>query len=341
MQTNKLALSLILAPSLAVTTAWGQTASGLKALHRPPPSLSLSAPLGDASALLADRKSSDHYKFITIPIKGSTYAAADGINDSGLVDGVYYDSNFVAHGFLWHDGVFQKVDYPGAAYTILYSANNRGVIIGAYGDASGKEHAVLYSVWGGFWTAFPDIPGYPENQGYGINDEGMAVGNAFESGTATYPSLVPSVAWIWDPASLSYSFFTVTGAAEYSTAPNDINDNGQVAGWFEDANNNYHGFLKEYGTFTVIDVPGAAVTYPDGLNNNGDIQGQIFVPVAGGYAAEGFVATSGGLFTAVNYPGLTSTSIVGINNRGDVCGAYSENSNPNAYFAFVALRERK
>lgn len=231
--------------------------------------------------------------------------------------------------FVWRDDAFETVNYPGAAYTYLFGVNNRGVAVGYYADGEGAtQHAATYSVEDRRWKALPDIPGYSENQGYGINDEGTEVGYAFTSST--------SVAWIWDPTTLSYSFFTVPGAAQYTTSPSGLNDKGQVAGYFADANNVYHGFLKEYGTYTVIDVPGATSTFLDGLNNRGIIQGQI-CDAAG--AAEGFTATPGGAFMIVNYPGPKMTALVGINDRGDVCGGYWEIFGADQ--AFVALRSER
>lgn len=110
-----------------------------------------------------------------------------------------------------------------------------------------------------------------------------------------------------------------------------------MAGYFADKNGVYHGFLKEYGTCTIINYPGATETFPDGLNNRGIMQGQIY-DTAG--AAEGFLATPGGRFAIVNYPGAENTALVGINDRGDVCGGYWE-----AIFglnrAFVAFRSRE
>jgi hypothetical protein len=252
---------------------------------------------------------------------------ADGINNNSLVSGYYEDSNSIYHGFLWQDRAFTKVDYPGAEYTKLYSLNNGGVVIGLYGSSAGTtEHAVTYSAQSLKWMALPDIQGYPYNEGYGINDDGVAVGNAFTSSGS-------SVAWIWDPVTASYSFFAVPGAALYSTSPSGLNDKGQIAGYFADANGVYHGFLKEYGTYTTIDFPGAPYTFLDGLNNSGVVQGQIYDAAS---AAEGFVATSGGLFAIVIYPGEQNTVLVGINDRGDVCGSYWQIFGLNT--AIVALR---
>ena len=314
---------LLLALFIA-TTAWGQTAPDFRGSHRPRPSLSMESQVATSAA---NAQAGTDYKFIAIDVNGSMNAVADGINNDGLVSGYYEDSNAAFHGFLWQDGAVSKVDYAGAAYTKLYSLNSRGVVIGFYGNSSGTaEHTVLYSAQGHNWATLPDIAGYPYNEGYGINDDGVAVGNAFTSSGN-------SVAWIWVPSTASYSFFAVPGAAEYSTSPSGLNDKGQVAGYFADASGVYHGFLKEYGTYTILDMPGAPFTFLDDLNNSGVVQGQIYDAAN---AAEGFVATSGGLFTNVNYPGAGNSALVGINDRGDVCGSYWATFGLNT--AFVALR---
>jgi len=317
-----------LLPVLALcfaTTGWGQTGPGIRAPYRPPPNHS---EVAAAVALPETGNARDHYKFISIDIKGSTYAVASSINDDGLVTGYYLDSNSVSHGFVWRDGDFRMVDYPGATSTSLGQVSNRGVAIAVYGDGV-AQHTVTYSVESRTWTALPDIPGYSRNDGYGINEAGVAVGNAFSS-TAT-------VAWIWDPTTRSYYFFTVPGADANSTSPSGLNDKGQIAGYYStEMGSVYHGFIKEYATFTTVDMPGTIDTYPDGINNNGVIQGQIFANTS--YVAQGFIGTSGGAFEAVNYPGPWMTALVGISDRGDVCGAYSPIGVWTVATAFVAFR---
>jgi hypothetical protein len=208
--------------------------------------------------------------------------------------------------------------------------SNKDVAIGYHAD-SNAQHAATYSIRDKTWTTLPDIPDYPNNEGYGINDYGVAVGVAFDASFST------SVAWIWDPDTHSYSFFTVPGAFQYTTSPSSLNDKGQVAGYFLDQSGQaYHGFLKEYGTYTIIDMPGAPDTYPDGINNEGVIQGQMFDAT---FIAHGFLGTPGGRFTTVDYPGPKQTAIVGINHRGDLCGAYWNGTMvAPPYYPFVALR---
>jgi len=270
---------------------------------------------------------SGSYKFITIPAPNSPYAVASGINNAGVVTGYYLDSSSNYHGFVWENGAFQTIDYPGAVDTSLGQANNHGVAIGSYGDGT-TSHTVTYSVSTGAWTTLPDIPNYSQNDGYSINDEGVAVGNAFEGST--------SVAWIWDPVTLSYSFFTVPGAAQYSTSPSGINNKNEVAGYYADSDGVYHGFLKQYGTYTTIDVPGAADTFLDGINNRGVIEGQIY---NASFVAEGFVEASGGRFETVNYPSSGATAIVGISDRGDLSGSYGGAGFTEPVMAFIAVMQ--
>lgn len=310
------------------TAAWSQIPPGFRAPHKPP-NISMPGPLANAAAatVAVEDAASSNYKFITIDANGSTNAVASSINDERLVTGYYEDSNSAYHGFVWKNGVFRTVDYPGAANTSLGQVNNHGVAMANYGNGTTTGHSALYSVESRTWTALPDVPGYSFTDGYGLNDAGVAVGNAFQGST--------SVAWIWDPTTRSYSFFTVPGADQYSTSPSGLNDKGQIAGYFS-VNGLYQSFLKEYGTYTIVNFPQAVETFFDGMNNSGIVQGQIYATDSS--PAEGFIATSGGVFTTVNNPDGANTALVGINDQGDVCGSYWNVFTGGIFQAFVAFR---
>ena len=322
----------VLALCLA-TTAWSQGILGPKAPHRS----SIMSGVSTSTKPAAETPASAQYKFVTIGVPGSANAQAAGINNAGLVSGYYEDvsSSSINHGFVWQNGAFQTVDYPGAVYTYLFGVNNQGVAIGLYDDASNAEHAVMYNVSDGTWAVLPDIPGYPENEGYGINRAGVAVGNAYSADFST------NVAWVWHPAQSKYSFFSVPGAAQYSTGPSAINDKGQIAGYFcttepcYNASFELYGFLKQGETYTTVSAPAAPGTYALGINNSGTIVGQ-WQDFA--YAAQGFALTSGGLFTTVDYPGPEVTGLEGINDHGDICGTYVDTPS-GARRAFIGLRK--
>lgn len=312
------------------SVAWGQTAPGFRG-GRVPPNRSFGARPTKPAATPA----SAQYLFITIEIPSATATCgtnsfceyAGGVNDARLVTGQYQTGSDY-HAFAWQNGILHTLDYPGATDTHLEGVNNRGVAIGEYdnGDTS-TEYAVTYSFQSGTWTMLPNIANYPNNEGFGINDFGVAVGEAY--------GVSANEAWIWDPSSQSYSFFAVPGSAQNTTYPGLLNDKEQVVGQYQDTSGVWHGFLKEGETYTTIDPPDSTYTYALGINNSGIIAG-YFGNLFGG--SEGFVRTSDGVFTVVDFPGALETQIDGINDRGDICGVWVD-PNTGQWTPFVAYKQ--
>ena len=59
------------------------------------------------------------------------------------------------------------------------------------------------------------------------------------------------------------------------TAPQAINSFGVVAGFSNDAAGVSHGFIRKEGKFTAFDYPGFLQTSIRGINNRGELVGQI------------------------------------------------------------------
>jgi probable HAF family extracellular repeat protein len=68
-----------------------------------------------------------------------------------------------------------------------------------------------------------------------------------------------------------------------------INGRGQVAGWYDDALGNTHGFLYHQGVFTTIDPPGSLGSEVTSIGNNGLIVGDY---VGADGATHGFIGTT-------------------------------------------------
>src|SRR3954466_12112057 len=66
-------------------------------------------------------------------------------------------------------------------------------------------------------------------------------------------------------ANFSFTQIDVPGA--FRTEPQDINDAGQIVGFFNNSMSLPHGFLDTGGSFTQIDVPGATETGARGIND--------------------------------------------------------------------------
>ena len=284
-----------------------------------PPNLPNSARLAQTA-----QAGTKEYQFSTFDVPGAFATTAYGINASGLVAGAYFVQG-IAHGFYLRHGSLTKVDHSGAEDTLLGGVSEPGLIIGNYGPFA-TQHAAIYDIGTDTWTTLPDVPNLPVNIGNGINPQGMAVGAA---GTGDLNGVFNCVAWIWDGR--AYSFFTVPGAGGLGTTAAGINASGQVVGYFGDANNASHGFLKYGSTLTQIDVPGATDTFSYAINNRSDMAGW-YVDQQG--IPHGFLL-SGGKITTIDVPGSLGTQITSISNNGELAGFWYD---VNAIHAFTAIR---
>ena len=84
-----------------------------------------------------------------------------------------------------------------------------------------------------------------------------------------------------------------------------INDQGAIPGWYDDANNVMHGFLRvRDGAITTFDAPnaGAAPTksIAGDLNDLGMIAGYY---IDGNNVSHGFLLNPDGIFTTFDAPG--------------------------------------
>ena len=83
------------------------------------------------------------------------------------------------------------------------------------------------------------------------------------------------------PAKAQYDFTTIDVPGSTRTAVNG-NSTHAIAGEFDDADGNTHGFVLSKGVYTPIDVPGAVFTSVNGINANGELSG-IYVDAGGTY----------------------------------------------------------
>jgi hypothetical protein len=103
-----------------------------------------------------------------------------------------------------------------------------------------------------------------------------------------------------------------------TSSPLGINNSGQIVGAYTDSAGVSHGYVLFDGNFKAINVPfqGAVNTYPECINDEGDIVG-----LWGPSLQQGFEET-GGVYSVIQFPGATITFPFGINDSGDVVGVY-------------------
>ena len=142
-----------------------------------------------------------------------------------------------------------------------------------------------------------------------------------------------------------------TGAGQGTFATGGINPLGVIAGYYIDANNVSHSFLRDRkGEITTIDPPGTSeIPFPAfsgsqavGLNVEGAVVG-VFVDA--NLAVHAYIRTSGGKFITYDWPGACTTSQTtgchgsgawNINAFGVVVGPYEDTS--GNFVAHTAIR---
>jgi len=77
-----------------------------------------------------------------------------------------------------------------------------------------------------------------------------------------------------------------------------------------------HGFVLNGGTYTPINVPGAAQTVVEGVNNSGVVFGN-YTDASGN--THGFIDAAG-TFTSIDDPGAYFTTVAGVNDSGQIVG---------------------
>jgi hypothetical protein len=119
-----------------------------------------------------------------------------------------------------------------------------------------------------------------------------------------------------------------TGCFAYTDCSVLINNFGAITGYYLDANNVFHGFLRSpEGTFTNFDSPGADTTPGDGngtlpnaINDAGAITGAYYDV---NFVGHGFLRSPEGAFTTFDPPGSLFTNPIALNLEGAVVGYYA------------------
>jgi probable HAF family extracellular repeat protein len=174
----------------------------------------------------------------------------------------------------------------------------------------------------------PTVPGLPNGNAQGINDNGQAVGVSGDCNLST--SIVHGLLW-------QHGGFTDLGNVD----PTAINNRGQVIGLtLTNADQHNQAFLWQNGVFTDLGtVPGDVVSESHAINDPGQVVGQscdangncrAFLWENGAMTdLNALIPTSSPL-----YLGLYDAS--GINSRGEIVGLWFQPSTGEAR-AFLAI----
>ncbi|MGZ5949763.1 MAG: PEP-CTERM sorting domain-containing protein [Isosphaeraceae bacterium] len=185
---------------------------------------------------------------------------AFGINDNGNIVGQFTSGNNTP-GFILNSATgttFTTINQPMGITADVINAqgiNNHGLVVGFYLGNDGQVHgftATAPTTPGGPITATavtdPTIPANPHEPGatfvfsqiLGINDKGLAVGYFGDSTTSQhgyfYNTLTNSYTFLDDPAAMFHNGVEITQIT-------GINNAGDIAGFYTDANGTFHSFI--------------------------------------------------------------------------------------------------
>jgi probable HAF family extracellular repeat protein len=178
---------------------------------------------------------------------------AYSINNRGQVVGGYNPCGNEGHGFLWADGTLTTIDVPNEFNTDLHGINDHGDIVGSYGSTG--LHGFLLSKGTFTQLVAPNTEDQPVP--FGINNRGDIVGDLGGDGFL-----------------LSNDRYTLFRVPESGwTEARGINDRGEIAGFWMDADGVIHAYLFSKGQFTEIHVPVGSNAGIFGLNNQDQIVG--------------------------------------------------------------------
>jgi uncharacterized membrane protein len=182
----------------------------------------------------------DHGVFTAFgPPPGGGFAGADGphINDAGAIVGSFNEqTDFAGRGYLYNNGVFTTINFPGATSTGVGGINDAGEIVGQYTDSGGTSHVFLDNN-GVFTTMDINIPGGGTFFLTGINNAGEIVGY-YQDDSAVWHGFVDNngdLITIDAPGA-----FPSVGGGTYTGG---INNAGQVVGYYFGNDHVEHGFL--------------------------------------------------------------------------------------------------
>jgi hypothetical protein len=288
-----------------------------------------------AAVKAAPATPSGGYQFVTAgSTHDKTFNQLLGINNEGVIAG-YLGSGTKGHPnkgyqFLppYSQGNIHSENFPHSVQTQVTGLNDRGVTVGFFSTQNNANNVNNNFGWyaaGGhfhevnFFTGTPASP--PVDQLLGVNNHDVAVGFFTNSGGVnrgyTYNISTKKFNRVLPPGASNSHL----GASLTATA---INDNGDVAGFYN-ATSGVDGFLKLHnGDFIKFAVPGAAMTQAFGVNNFDTVVGTYTL---GNGDTFGFIYKLGhGITTtSISDPnGVGTTVLNGINNEGDIVGFYTD-----------------
>jgi uncharacterized membrane protein len=201
--------------------------------------------------------------------------------------------------------VVDVFDVPNAIGTYPVAINAAGEIAGIYYDASVVSHGFVRTHRGNVTTFDPPGAGVDSNHEThvtALSPSGRAIGYFYDVADLR----LVSHGFVREHHGAIVTFDAIPDAVY--TVPTAINNDGEIAGYYYDANYEGHGFVRNaHGAITSFDFPGFVFNVT-GIDHAGEIAGSYLLS---DLTMRGFVRALDGTFVSFDAPGTALGTTVG------------------------------
>jgi hypothetical protein len=228
---------------------------------------------------------------------------------------------------------FTTLDNPGdPTFNQLLGINDKGVIVGYFGSGAAGHPNIGYEIAPPYTKFTSNMqPGSIQTQATGINNAGLTTGFWSNTDFGTTPNTDANFAFLREPTGSNFTYISaidaLTASSPLVSQALGINNSNVVAGFYNDANGNAHGYVYTLATgkYKTVNIGGAVSTAVTGINDSGEIAGFF---TKSDNRTFGFVQNATGGVTSFFYvPGMQATQLLGINNSGVAVGSYTDGNN--------------
>lgn len=257
------------------------------------------------------------YNYAPLSYPSAPVTNVNGINNSNVIVGSYYDSQYFVHGFIYRAGKYTAVNFPGATMTEVLGINDNSDIVGVY-QMPGTLNFHGFLRHNGVFAEINDPSAKIGTMAYGINNAGTIVGTFDNEQGFVYQN----------GAYRTLNAPQLSGES-HQTQLNGINNVGTIVGQVF-TGGIWRGFWITNNQIHYVEASGSVDSQATGINGHGDIAGCH--DIQSGFVS--FLATSAG-----KYPAQASvvSCASAINYARAVVGTYSTTSKSYGFLAVPAL----
>ena len=213
-----------------------------------------------APAAISQTSVSVTYNYAPLSYPGAPVTNVNGINNSNVVVGYYYDSQYFGHGFIYRAGKYTPVNFPGATMTEVLGINDLGDMVGVY-QVLGPLNFHGFVLHKGIFKTIDSPAAQFGTTAFGINREGTIVGSYDNAHGFVY----------------RHGSYKTVDAPQLPGEPpntqlNGVNNLGWISGQVF-SGGIWRGFWIIGDDFDFLEAPGFGDSQVTGMNARGDIVG--------------------------------------------------------------------